>query len=357
MHQTGWTKVLASLIDEWRQIVALEDIEMIVLAGDIGGTKTMLQLSRVTEAGMDVLYEKRYASADYGDFLSLVSNFVEESDALTGARASKACFGVAGPVSGRKAKTTNLPWNLDTDALESVLGINNIRLINDFQSIGYGVEALKDEDMVTLQHGAEVPNSTRVIIGAGTGLGQGFLVWQENHYEVVASEGGHSNLAPTDDLQIELLKYLQERYGWATWERAVSGPGLVNIFEFLVARKDAKLSLPLIDALKDSDHAAVISRFGMANSDLTAVKALEVFVTLYGAQAGNIALIGLATGGVYIAGGVAPKIIDKLKDGLFIDAFNNKDQRMQPLLKAMPVRVIMNQNVGLLGSAVAASRL
>lgn len=338
-------------------MAALGDMEMVVLAGDIGGTKTMLQLSRVNEAGMDVLYEKRYASADYGDFLTLVSNFVEESNRLTGASASKACFGVAGPVNGRKAKTTNLPWDIDADVLESVLGIEKIRLINDFQSVGYGVEVLRDEDIVTLQQGSEVPHGTRIIIGAGTGLGQGFLVWQEDHYEVVASEGGHSNLAPTDDLQIELLKYLQKRYGWATWERAVSGRGLVNIFEFLVARDYAQLSVPLLEALKESDQAAAISSFGMLKSDLTAAKALEVFVALYGAQAGNLALVGLATGGVYVAGGVAPKIIDKLMDGSFIKAFNDKDQRMQPLLKAMPVKVIMNQNVGLLGSAVAASRL
>ncbi|MDP3088530.1 MAG: glucokinase [Methylotenera sp.] len=330
---------------------------MIILAGDIGGTKTILQLSRVTEAGMDVLYEKRYASADYGDFLSLVSNFVEESDKLTGTRACKACFGVAGPVNGRKAKITNLPWNIDADVLESLLGIDKVRLINDFQSVGYGVEVLKHDDIVTLQQGVEVLHGTRVIIGAGTGLGHGFLVWQEDHYEVVASEGGHSNLAPADDLQFDLLKYLQKRYRWATWERAVSGQGLVDIFEFLVKRNDAQLSVPLIEALKESDHAAVISSFGMAKSDLTAVKALELFVALYGAQTGNLALIGLATGGVYVAGGIAPKIIDKLMDGSFLHAFNDKDQRMQALLKAMPVKVIMNQNVGLLGSAVAASRI
>lgn len=330
---------------------------MIVLAGDIGGTKTMLQLSRVTDAGMEVLHEKRYASGDYGDFLSLASSFVEEAEKLTGAYASKASFGVAGPVSGRKAKTTNLPWSLDADVLESSLGIEKVRLINDFQSVGYGVEVLRDEDVVSLQQGIAVPHGTRVIIGAGTGLGHGFLVWQEDHYEVVASEGGHAAFAPTDDLQIELLKYLQGRYKWATWERAVSGRGLVNIFEFLVEYHYAPLSAPLIEALKEGDHAAVVSRFGMQGLDVTAEKALQVFVTLYGAQAGNLALTGLATGGVYIAGGVAPKIIDKLLDGTFIEAFCDKDERMKPLLKAMPVSVIINQNVGLLGSAVAASRL
>ena len=330
---------------------------MIVLAGDIGGTKTLLQLSRCVPGGLEVLHEKRYASAEYGDFLVLATQFVEESFRLTGAHPAKACFGVAGPVNGREAKTTNLPWILDADVLEISLKIGRVRLINDFQSVGYGVDALKSEDIVTLQQGVEKAHGTRVIIGAGTGLGQAFLVWHTDHYEVVASEGGHADFAPADDDQIELLRYLRRRYRWATWERTVSGRGLVNIFEFLAERNHAPLSAPLQQALRDEDHAAAISRFGMQGQDSTAAKALHMFVTLYGAQAGNLALTGLATGGVYLAGGVAPKIIEKLTDGAFMGAFNNKEERMQPLLKTMPVRVIVNPNVGLLGSAIAASRL
>jgi glucokinase len=330
---------------------------MIVLAGDIGGTKTLLQLSRSNPDGLEVLYEKRYVSAEYADFLVLARHFVGEALQRTGLRPAKACFGVAGPVNGREAKTTNLPWTLDADALETSLQLERVRLINDFQSVGYGVDALKSEDVVTLQQGHEKPQGTRVIIGAGTGLGQAFLVWQGDHYEVVASEGGHADFAPIDDDQVELLRYLRKRYRWATWERAVSGRGLVNIFEFLVERNDAPLSASLQQAMRDEDHAAVISRFGMQGQDTTAAKALQMFITLYGAQTGNLALTGLATGGVYVAGGVAPKIIDKLTDGTFMSAFTNKEERMLPLLKAMPVRVIVNPNVGLLGSAIAASRL
>ncbi len=329
---------------------------MIVLAGDIGGTKTLLQLARPTRDGLEVLYEKRYASAEYEDFLSLAGNFVEESRRRTGAQASRACFGIAGPVSGRKAKTTNLPWNIDADVLESSLGIGRVRLINDFQSVGYGVEALQSRDVVTMQEGSEEPHGTRVLIGAGTGLGQGFLIWRDDHYEVVASEGGHADLAPTDDEQITLLEYLRRRYRWATWERVVSGRGLVNIFEFLVDTDFAPLSGPLQNAMRQHDRAAVISRFGMTGEDPTAAKALHMFVSLYGAQAGNLALMALATGGVFVAGGIAPNIIDKLTDGTFMRAFYDKEERMQPLLKAMPVRVIVNPNVGLLGSAIAASR-
>jgi len=330
---------------------------MAILAGDIGGTKTLLQLAEPVNGSFEVLYQKRYPSADYSEFLPLANDFVEEATKHTNIQAKAACFGIAGPVNGRTGGTTNLPWKLDADQLERVLGIPHVRLINDFQSVGYGIEVLKDNDIVTLQAGVEIPNTTRVVIGAGTGLGQGFLVWQNDHYEVIASEGGHADYAPGDDLQIELLQYLRKQYRWPTWERVVSGRGLVNIFEFLASRPAASISAELQKALELEDHAAAVSRFGLAGQDPLATQALDLFTKIYGAQAGNFALVGLATGGVYVAGGVAPKIIKKLQDGTFMEAFLDKYERMHPLLKAMPVRVVINEHVGLLGSAVAASRL
>ncbi len=330
---------------------------MAILAGDIGGTKTLLQLSEPSTTGFDVLYEKRYVSADFASLTVMTQDFLKEAAAQVKCTVAAACFGIAGPVSGRTARTTNLPWILHADEMESTLGIPRVRLINDFQSVGYGIEALQPQDLVTLQAGITVAHGTRVIIGAGTGLGQALLVWQNDHYEVVASEGGHADFAPTDSLQIELMQYLRERYRWATWERAVSGRGLVNVFDFLVTTNKGQPSAAMQEALQIEDHAAVISRFGMDRSDPLAQQAMNLFVSLYGAQAGNLALTGLATGGVYVAGGVAPKIIDKLTDGTFMQSFLNKDERMQPLLKAMPVNVVVNANVGLLGSAVAAARL
>lgn len=330
---------------------------MAVLAGDIGGTKTLLQLSEPKSGGFDVLYEKRYASADYQEFLPLVQDFMAESYAKTGIKPVAACFGIAGPVSGRTAVTTNLPWKLNADELESILGIRCVRLINDFQAVGYGIEVLKDEDIVTLQDGVEVPNTTRVIIGAGTGLGQAFLVWQDDHYEVVPSEGGHADFAPRDEVQIALLQYLIKRYRWPTWERVVSGRGLVNIFNFFVESQHETPSEYLVSAMKTEDHAAAISRFGMNGADPVAEKSIHLFTQVYGAQAGNLGLLGMGTGGIYVAGGVAPKMIDKLKDGTFMRAFLDKDDRMLPLLSAMPVKVVINPNVGLMGSAVAAARL
>lgn len=330
---------------------------MAILAGDIGGTKTLLQISEPKGNRFDVLFEKRYVSADYDSLTAMTQEFLREASGTIKYPIAAACFGIAGPVSGRTARTTNLPWTLNADEMEAALGIPRVCLINDFQSVGYGIEALPAQDLVTLQAGTAVAHGTRVIIGAGTGLGQGFLVWQDNHYQVIASEGGHTDFAPTDDLQVDLLKYLRQRYRWVTWERVVSGRGLVDVFEFLAAANQLRPTTALQNALKTEDHAAVISRFGMTGSDPLAMQALNLFVRLYGAQAGNLALTGLATGGVYVAGGVAPKIIDKLTDGTFMQNFLNKEERMQPLLKAMPVKVVVNADVGLLGSAVVAARL
>ncbi len=266
-------------------------------------------------------------------------------------------MGVAGPVSGRTAATTNLPWQLDADELEFSLGIPKVRLINDFQAVGYGIEALKEEDLASLQTGISVEKGTRVIIGAGTGLGMGLLVWQEDHYEVVASEGGHTDFAADGELQVNLQHYLKQRYRWASWERVVSGRGLVNIFEFLVEQQGAQPSAALTQAMQQEDSAAAISEFAITGQDVVASQALDLFVCMYGAQAGNLALLGLATGGVYIAGGIAPKILSKLKDGKFMQKFLDKDEHMQRLLKHMPVNVIINESVGVIGATVAASRL
>lgn len=328
---------------------------MTVLAGDIGGTKTLLQISQPGESGFKVVFEKRFVSADYTKFEIMLQEFLDAA-VNHGAAPGAACFGVAGPVSGRTARITNLPWTLDADQLETRFNIARVRLINDFQSVGYGIKALQKDDVVTLQAGEEVKHGTRVIIGAGTGLGHALLVWQNDHYEVVASEAGHTSFAASDDLQIELLQYLRKRYGHATWEHAVSGRGLVNLFEFMLDSGKTE-SAALNEARQNEDPAAAISRFALSGEDELAVQTLDLFVRLYGAQTGNLALTGLATGGVYVAGGIAPKIIDKLKDGTFMAAFIDKEARMQDLLRAMPVRVVVNPQVGLLGSTVIAARL
>lgn len=329
---------------------------MIVLAGDIGGTKTAMHLARVASGTREVLHEHRYASADYAEFEPLALQFAAESFKRTGMKPDCACFGVAGPVAGRHARTTNLPWKLDAAALEAVLGVSRVRLINDFQAAGYGIEALGANDLVTLQAGSEELRATRAVIGAGTGLGEGILVWQGDHYETVASEGGHADFSPANDEEIGLLRFLQRRVGRVCWEHVVSGPGLVNIFEYLVEEAGMRPGAALQAALRNEDRAAAIGRFGLDGTDAAAAHALKIFVSCYGAQAGNLALTVKATGGVYVAGGIAAKMLDRLTDGAFMRAFCDKDASMQPLLAAMPVKVVVNPDVGLLGATLAAMR-
>jgi len=330
---------------------------MHVLAGDVGGTKVLLQVARVEKEGGQVIEERRYECSAYPGLSSIIREFL---NSLRHAPAlDAACFGIAGPISGcessQTAKVTNLPWDVDSGALAREHKVPIVRLINDFQAVGYGIEALVGEDLVTLQEGSALPHAPRAVIGAGTGLGQGILVWQQDHYEAIATEGGHTDFAPTEGLQIGLWHYLRQQFDHISCERVVSGPGLVRIYSYLRER-DPSLAAGRADLLRAIDPAAAISELALSGADALAVQTLDLFVSIYGAQAGNLALAAGATGGVYVAGGVAPKIIHKLTDGTFIRYFLNKG-RMAPLLAAVPVRVVMNPNVGLMGAVVAASRL
>ena len=328
---------------------------MTVLAGDIGGTKTLLQIADVAPGQYDVKYEKRYVSADYEHLTPMVTSFIAEAKSNIEFSVENACFGIAGPVKGRTANVTNLPWELNADYIQRDTGLKNVSLINDFQSVGYAIEVLGDDDIVTLQAGNVQAQGPRVVIGAGTGLGQGLLVWINDHYEVIPSEGGHVSFAPVNDIQIDLLKFLANEFGQVSYERVASGRGLHNIYRFLKDRS-GKEGAELAAAIASGDPSAAISQAAMANSDPKAVQALDMFCEIYGRQTGNLALTCLATGGVYIGGGVAPRIIDKIKDGTFLEAFNDNDQ-MRDLLKDMPVKVVINANVGVIGSAVVASRM
>lgn len=332
---------------------------MKVLAGDLGGTKTLLMIGECHGAQVTSLFEERYDSAAFTNLLPMVQEFLRAA----GDHAhdvERACIAVAGPVSespdGQSASITNLPWRFDSRSLSAQLGITRVRLINDFQGVGYGIEALVEEDIVTLQSGMPRACGPRVVLGAGTGLGEGVLVWAHDFYEVLPSEGGHTDFAPADAEQIELLRTLQAEFDHVSCERLICGHGLVRIYEFLRARHVAPENEVLRAAMAQGDAAAEISAAALAKSDRLAQAALELFARLYGAQAGNLALTVLATGGVYVAGGIAAKILDKLRDGAFMKAFLAKG-RMAGLLADMPVRVVINARVGLLGAALAASRL
>ncbi len=324
---------------------------MAILAGDIGGTKTLLQLS---EAG-EVLLERRYDSTAYADFDALLADFLREAETRDVGEISAACIGVAGPVVGREARVTNLPWRLDADALAVRFRLGRLRLINDFQAVGYGLQTLRGEDLRVLQAGRPQARAPQALIGAGTGLGEGILVWCEGHYEVLPSEGGHVDFGPTDALQRDLLAWLSQRQRRVTYENLVSGPGLVLLYRFMAEREPARVDAALLAALDAGEGAAAIHRQAEAGDPL-AGETLDLFLTLYGAQAGNLALTCLAAGGVYVAGGIAPRLADRMADGRFMAAFRDKGM-MTELLQAYPVWLVMNPRVGLQGAAVVAERL
>ena len=329
---------------------------MKVLAGDVGGTKTLLWLAEVADSTCQKLYERRFDSHSFSGLIQVINAFLDSLPATSSADIQAACFGVAGPVRAGLAKITNLPWQLDATDISEMLDKRPIYLINDFQAIGYGIEALDESETITLQSGQGERYGPQAIIGAGTGLGEGYRIWQVDHYEVYASEGGHIGFAPTDARQLALLEFLHDQYDCVTYERILSGPGLAKIFKFLQGYSGKSATPALQQAMAGVDPAAAISESALAGKDPLAVEALGLFVEIYGAQAGNLALTCLATGGVFIAGGIAPQIIDKLRDGAFLDHFNDKG-RMSDLTMNIPVKVIMNPKVGVMGAAVLAGRL
>ena len=327
---------------------------MTVLAGDIGGTKTLLQIADFERDQYRVLAQRRFENEAYSSLSAIIEEFMGEQRPPP--RLHAACLGVAGPVlatgAGESVRLTNLPWRVDSEDLRASLGIPKVRLINDLQAAGYGMQMLAPHDLITLQVGEPQAYGTRALIGAGTGLGQGLLLWQHDHYEPHPTEGGHADFAPTDETQIELLRVLLRHHPRASYERVLSGQGLVNIYHYLCAR----YGQPETISHDVDDHAAAITVAAQQRKDPLAAEALEIFAQIYGAQAGNLALTVMATGGVYITGGIAPKILPWLTDGRFLQAFLHKG-RMSPLAARMPVHIVTNPAIGLMGTALAASRL
>jgi glucokinase len=325
-----------------------------LLTGDIGGTNTRLALVECADGRCEIIREQRFESRRYDGLAPIVREFLLEGTAVA---IESACFGVAGPVRettrGPVVKITNLPWEIDGARLASDFRLRHVRLINDFQAVGYGIEALAAADFAVLQEGRPVEHGPRAVIGAGTGLGQGLLVWHEDHYRAIATEGGHTEFGPVDELQIELLRFLMRRDGHASYELVLSGSGLVRLYEFLSERQPA--SSTVAQEMTREDPAAVITRRALDGSDALCGAALDLFVHIYGAQAGNLALTAGATGGVYIAGGIAPRILARLQDGAFMRAFNRK-ANMSHFVEAVPVRVVLHPQVGLFGAAAVAAR-
>lgn len=327
---------------------------MKILAGDIGGTKTILQLAQYSDGEFSVLAEQRYKSADFDSFESVMQQFFQQ---CAGGHNSidAACVGVAGPVNQDTAQVTNLPWLLDRNSLARQFGIGGFYLINDFQAVGYGIERLMADDLVVLQQGQHVPQGTRAVIGAGTGVGHAILVNLGDQYQVLPCEAGHAGFAPANEEQVDLLRYLLRKFDVMSVERVLSGPGILNIFSFVTSRQREQLSPALDAASSQDDSVPIIVDLALQGKDQAAVRTLQLFVDIYGSAAGNLALTALATGGIYIAGGIAPRILPLLTSGAFVHAFNNKS-KMKDLLAAIPVKVINNPKVGLAGAALYAVR-
>jgi glucokinase len=338
---------------------------MFLLAGDIGGTKTILRLVEVTEVTLTektfkTVREAQYTSASFPDLVPMVREFLAQDTYI---KPQSACFAIAGPVVNNTCHLTNLNWVLDTQRLELELEIPKISLLNDFAANSFGILGLKDFDVHTLQEGAARENSPIAVIGAGTGLGQAFLVPQGKKYQIFASEGGHTDFAPRNDLQMELLKYLQKKLNieHISVERVVSGQGIASIYQFL-RDSNYEQESPAIgekikqweqESKKTIDPAAIISQAAFNQSDLLSEKTMDIFIRAYGAETGNLALKLLSYGGIYIAGGIAAKILPLMQDGRFLETFQDKG-RVGTLIEKIPVHIVLNPQVGLVGSVLYA---
>ena len=321
-----------------------------ILAGDIGATNSRLACFAGHGERLEPIIEATYPSRDYANLEAIVKEFVSSR----GLSIDVACFGIAGPLRHGRSETTNLPWIVDAQKLTQALHIRGVVLLNDLEAHAYGIAMLAPEDFVTLNQGAAGASGNAAVIAAGTGLGEAGLYWDGQLHRPFASEGGHASFAPGDPLQMELLSFLRSEFGHVSWERVLSGPGLHNIYRFLRDTGRGEEADWLRRDLQQYDPPAVISQAALAGTSALCRQALDLFVTLYGAEAGNLALKIMATAGVYVGGGIAPKIIRKLTDSTFMDAFVAKG-RLKPLLQDVPVHIIMNDKVALLGAARVAA--
>ncbi len=346
-----------------------------ILAGDIGGTKINLALYDWEKGRVEPIREDTVWTADYESLEEVLTEFLEEpeatepdsdnlpedeEDAASRPSASlapitAACFGVPGPVLNNICRTTNIPWTIEGDKLAEFLNIPQVKLLNDLEAMAYGLPFLEPEEIEDLNPNAPSPppDGTRVLLAAGTGLGESLIVWTGKDYQICPSEGGHADFAPNNDLEIELLRYLRTSYLHVSYERVLSGPGLHLIYQFL---RDTQKNEPtwFAEKLPTGDPASLIAEAGIEGKPDICKNALQLFVSIYGAEAGNMALKTLAMGGVYIGGGIAPKILPALQNGTLMKSFLAKG-RYKRLLGKIPVRVILNPHTAILGAASVAA--
>ena len=325
---------------------------MRVLAGDVGGTNARLAIVELGDGPAHLVDERDYASGEADGLAPIITRFADEVGELP----ERGCIAIAGPVVAGRVQATNLPWTVDRAEVARKLGIEWLGLINDFFAVGVGLEYLEPADVVTLQRGEPEDHGPVAYLGAGTGLGVGFRLWAGERYRVYASEGGHVDFAPRNRLQDGLLVFLRDKYGRASNERILSGAGLADLYAYLSTVASSAEPQPTVEAeMRALDPAAVVTAHALAGDDALCGLALDLFVSVLGSVTGNLALIAVATGGVFIAGGIAPRIVERLRSRAFLDALHDQG-RLSPLVAKAPVHVVMNTKVGLLGAAGYAAR-
>lgn len=315
---------------------------MRILAGDIGGTTTRLAIYEDAE----IIYERQYPSQAVKDITKPLNDFI---NGFKSSRPQKACLAVAGIIDGNRATATNLPWVIDGGEAAKSLGIKgeDVRLVNDFEAAALGITALEPSQLIKIGGGEPIPNRPKALIGAGTGLGEAIIVpVEQGKFKIIATEGGHADFAPVNETEIGLLRHLIKKFGHVSTERVLSGPGLVNIYNFILEKKDGIRNPPITDP-------AEITKGAVERRDIACIEALEIFSSIYGSEAGNLALKCLATGGIYLWGGIAAKILPFLTDGRFRTAFEAKG-RMSAILKNIPVFLVIEPRLGLMGARIIA---
>jgi glucokinase len=318
-----------------------------ILAADIGATHTRLAGFDTEGNKLSCVVEKVYLSQEHNGLPEIIHEFIRSE----GVPVHQACFGVAGPVRGGRSKTSNLPWVIDANELARQLRLSSVGLINDLEAYAYGIDALESPDFITLSAGAAPVEGNMAVISAGTGLGEAGLHWDGYRHHPFACEGGHTDFAPRSDLEIELLGYLRAKYHHVSWERVLSGPGIKNIYDFLRDTQRAQEPEALREEIRSApDPPALISQLALEKRAPICEQTLDIFVSLYGAETGNCALKFMSSGGIFIGGSIAAKIVPKMQEPIFMQSFLAKG-RMRPLLEDMPVKIVLNDSAGLIGAA------
>ena len=318
-----------------------------ILAGEIGATRTRLAAFETEGNRLNRAVEKNYMSQEHAGLSEIIDAFVKTEGILV----HRACVGVAGPVRRGRSKISNLPWIIDSRDLAKQLKLDSVGMLNDLEAYAYGIDALDSKDFVTLNEGSEDAEGNRAVISARTGLGVAGLYWDGFRHHPFGCEGGHSDFAPRNELEMELLSYLQKKYGRISCERILSGPGIKNIYDFLKDTHKAEEPQSLKDQMAaTADAPALISQLATGGKAPICDQTMSIFVSIYGAETGNVALNFMSTGGIFIGGSVAAKNVPRMKDPIFMQSFLDKG-RMVPLLKEMPVTIVLNDDSGLIGAA------